>query len=56
MLRSDKGADCVDVEIFVEIGELEREGVIGWVEGHCTAFTGSTRDYKRGSWQHYTPL
>jgi hypothetical protein len=44
LLRSDKGADCVDVEIFVEIGELERERVIGRVGGQCTAFTDSTRE------------
>ena len=39
MLRSDKGADSVDVEVFVEIGELERERVIGRVGGHCSAFS-----------------
>lgn len=43
MLSSDKGADRVDVEIFVEVGELERERIIGRVGGHCTAFTGSTK-------------
>ncbi len=48
-MRSDKGADRVDVEIFVEIGELERERVIGRVRGQCTAFTDSTRENQRGS-------
>ena len=56
LLSSDKGADRVDVEIFVEVGELERERIIGRIGGHCTAFTGSTKNYKRGSGQHYTPL
>jgi len=41
-LRSDKGADRVDVEIFVEVGELERERVVGRVGGHCTDFTDLT--------------
>ena len=44
LLRSDKGADRVDVEIFVEVGELERERVIGRVGGHCSAFTDSMRE------------
>ena len=44
LLRSDKGADRVDVGIFGEIGELERERVIGRVGGHCSAFTDSTRE------------
>lgn len=43
LLRSDKSAARVDVERFIEIGDLEREGVIGRVGGHCTAFTDSTR-------------
>ena len=38
LLRGDKGADGVDVEVFVKVGELERERVIGRVGGHCTAF------------------
>lgn len=49
MLRSDKGADGVDVEVFVEIGELERERVIGRVGGYCTGFSQTlTREKKRG--------
>ena len=43
LLRSDKGADRIGVEIFVEVGELERERVIGRVGGHSVAFTNSTR-------------
>ena len=29
LLRSDKGADRVDVEVFVEIREWQRERVVG---------------------------
>lgn len=56
LLRSDEGADGVDVEIFVEIGELERERVIGRAGGHCTAFTDSTRETNAVQGQRYTPL
>lgn len=38
-MRCDKGAGGVDVEIFGEIGELEREGVIGRVGGHRSTLT-----------------
>lgn len=43
VLRGDKGADRVDVEILVEVGQLERERVIGRVRGRCTGFTNSMR-------------
>ena len=36
LLRGDKGADRVDVEILVEVGELERERVVGRVRGRCS--------------------
>ena len=41
-LGGDEGAGRVDVEVFGEIGELEREGVLGRVRGHCSGFTDST--------------
>ena len=44
LLRSDKGADCIDVEIFVEVGEFERERVIRRVGSYGTGFTHSTRE------------
>ena len=44
LLRGDKGADRVDVQIFVEIGEWQRERVIGGSRSQCTAFTDSTRE------------
>ena len=47
MLRGDKGAESVDVGVFGEIGELERERVVGRVGGHCAAFTDSTREKAR---------
>ena len=55
LLRSDKGADRVDAEILVEVGELERERVIGSVWGRCSSFTNSMResDAVQGSDTHH---
>ena len=44
LLRSDEGANRIGVEIFVEIGKLERERVVGRIRGHSSAFTDSTRE------------
>lgn len=51
LLRGDKGAESVDVGVFGEIGELQRERVVGRVGGHCAAFTDSTGEYQRASGQ-----
>ena len=55
LLRSDKGADRVDVKIFVEVGEFERERVIWRVGGRGTRFSNSTRETKaaQGSDTHH---
>lgn len=44
LLRGDKGADRVDVEILVEVGQLEGERVVGRVGGHGTGFIYSTSE------------
>ena len=44
LLRSDKGADRVDVEVLVEVGQLEGERVVGRVGGHSTGFIHSTSE------------
>ena len=65
LLRGGKGADGVDVEILVEIGEGQRERVIGRVGGRRTAFlTQRQREKKKraavsglgGEAAIYTPL
>lgn len=43
-MRSDKRAGGVDVEIFVEIREFEREGIMGRVGGYGSALTGFQRE------------
>ena len=55
LLRSDKGANRVDVEILVEVGELERERVLWRIRGYGTGFTHSTREIKavQGSDTHH---
>ena len=49
LLRSDKGARRVDGEGLVEIGELERERVVGRIGGHRSGLADSTRASQRGS-------
>ena len=55
LLRSDKGADRVDIEILVEVGQLERERVIRRVGGYGTGFIYSTRQINaaQGSDTHH---
>ena len=54
LLRSDKGTESVDVGIFGEIGEWERERVIGRAGGHCTGFTDSMREKSNAVQGFYT--
>ena len=55
LLRSDEGAYRIDIEIFVEVGEFERERVIGRVGGYGTGFIYSTRQINaaQGSDTHH---
>ena len=55
LLCSDKGADRVDVEVLVEVGQLEGERVVGRVGGRCTGFTHSASESEavQGSDTHH---
>ena len=44
LLRGDEGADRVDVEILVEVGQLEGERVVGRIGGRGTGFIYSTSE------------